>query len=367
MTTRIPLCHPEISEAAISAVSETLRTRWIGQGPKVDEFEATFRQSIDLPHSAVAVGAGTDALHLAYILAGLGPGDEAIVPVLTCAATNIPLLYQRAQIRFADVQADTFNIDPAHVRALVTERTKAIVCVDFAGLPCDLAELREIADDCGVPLIEDAAQALGATYRGQSVGALADYAIFSFQAVKNLTTGDGGMLMLRDAAQTDRARRLRWFGIDRAARFDDRWLNDIDEIGYKYQMTDIAASLGLAGLQSLQTTLEHRRNLFEAYRLGLANVAGIELVGAKRLFDREHAACNCTIVLDDVAGLRRRLAEADVEAGVMHQRNDRYSIFAGCGGDFPVMDSLEGRYLMLPLHTRMTEEDVERICDVVRR
>ncbi len=322
---------------------------------------------MELAHSAVAVGAGTDALHLAYILAGLEPGDEAIAPVLTCAATNIPLLYQRARVRFADVQADTFNIDPAHVRALLTERTKAIVCVDFAGLPCDLEELREIADGHGVRLIEDAAQALGATYRGRSVGALADYAIFSFQAVKNLTTGDGGMLMVRDAAEAERARRLRWFGIDRAARLEDRWLNDIDEIGYKYQMNDIAASLGLAGLRSFPETLAHRRRLFDAYRHGLANVAGVELVGAKRLSDREHAACNCTIVLDDAAGLRRRLAEAGVESGVMHQRNDRYSIFAGCGDDFPVMDSLEGRYLMLPLHARMTVDDVERICDLVRR
>src|SRR5947199_5221117 len=115
---KISLCYPEISEAAISAVCETLRTRWIGQGPKVDEFEEAFRKRLGLPHSSVAVGAGTDALHLAYILAALGPNDEVIAPVLTCAATNIPLLYQRARVRFADVQADTFNIDPRHVEAL---------------------------------------------------------------------------------------------------------------------------------------------------------------------------------------------------------------------------------------------------------
>ena len=160
---------------------------------------------------------------------------------------------------------------------------------------------------------------------------------------------------------------MRWFGIDRSARLADRWLNDIDEIGFKYQMTDIAASLGLAGLRGLKQTLAHRRGLFDAYRRELADVAGIELVGAKRLADREHAACNCTIVLDDVAGVRRRLAEHGIESGVMHQRNDRYSIFAGCGGDLPVMDSLEGRYLMLPLHTKMTTDDVELICDLVRQ
>ena len=117
----------------------------IGQGPRVDAFEAAFREYLSTRHAAIAVGAGTDALHLAYIAAGVGPGDEVITPVLTCAATNIPLLYRRARVRFADIQADTFNVDPKHVRALVTDRTKAIVCVDFAGLPCDLAELRDIA------------------------------------------------------------------------------------------------------------------------------------------------------------------------------------------------------------------------------
>jgi perosamine synthetase len=361
----IPLCYPEVPEAAIEAVAEVLRSRWIGQGPRVDAFEAAFGEYLLSAHAAIAAGAGTDALHLAYIAAGVGPGDEVITPVLTCAATNIPLLYQRARVRFADIEADTFNVDIEHVRALVSDRTKAIVCVDFAGLPCDLAELREIAQARGIPLIEDAAQALGGVYRGQRLGNQADYTIFSFQAVKHLTTGDGGMLMVQDPEKAALVRRLRWFGIDRTARVEERWLNDITEIGYKYQMTDIAAALGLASLHSLDERLAHRRRLFDAYRRGLAGVAGVERVGGGRYEDREHAVCNVPIRVDDASDLRRRLADHGIESGAMHQRNDRCSIFAESRGDFPTMDAIDGRYLMLPMHRRLRVEDVERICHVI--
>jgi len=229
----IVLFHPHISSKAIDAVTEVLKTRWIGQGPKVEEFEKRFGARFAGGHPTLAVRAGTDALHLAYILAGLQPGDEVISPLFTCTATNIPLLYLGVKIVFADVQLDTLNIDPADVRRRITAKTKAIVCIHHGGLPSDMAELQTIADEFDLKLIEDAAHALGATYRGQNIGQISDFTMFSFAAVKNITTGDGGMLIMRDASLLDKARRLRSAGTDRKTKQTGNWENDIFEIGYR--------------------------------------------------------------------------------------------------------------------------------------
>src|SRR3989440_4061360 len=214
----IVLFHPHVSEGARQRVSEQLATRWIGQGPAVAEFESRFSKMFCGGFTTAAVGSGTDALHLAYLLAGIEPGDEVITPVFTCTATNIPLLYIGAKPVFADVKRDSLNIDPAHVRELVTDKTKAIVCVHYGGLPCDMDELRKIADETGVPIIEDAAHAVVATYKGRSIGSISEFTMFSFQAIKHITTGDGGMLAIRDAELLPAARRIRWFGIDREGK-----------------------------------------------------------------------------------------------------------------------------------------------------
>jgi perosamine synthetase len=201
----IVLFHPHIPAAAIDAVTKVLESRWIGQGRLVDEFERKFAARFAGDHPTLAVRSGTDALHLAYILAGLQPRDEVISPLFTCTATNMPLLYLGVKVVFADVQPQTMNIDPADVRRRITDRTRAIVCIHHGGLPCDLAELQAIADEYDLKLIEDAAHALGATYRGQTIGQISDFTMFSFAAVKNITTGDSGMLIMRDASLLGKA------------------------------------------------------------------------------------------------------------------------------------------------------------------
>ena len=170
-----------------------------------------------------------------------------------------------------------------------------------AGLPCDLAELQTIADEYGLKLIEDAAHALGATYRDQSIGQISDFTMFSFAAVKNITTGDGGMLIMRDASLLDKARRLRSAGIDRKAKQAGNWENDIFEIGYRYQTSDIAAAIGLAALDEFDEVLAHRRGLLEQYERELANIPGLSLIGARRQ-DRTHAAWMCTILAEAPRG-----------------------------------------------------------------
>lgn len=362
----IVLFHPFVPEAAIASVTETLKSRWIGQGPKVDRFEQVFVERLGLTGSAVALGSGTDGLHLAYLLAGLQPNDEVVAPVFTCTATNLPLLYLGVRIQFADIEPDTLNIDPQHVRQLVTDRTKAIVCVHYGGLPCNMDALHEIANERGIPVIEDAAQALGATYHGRRVGNLSPLTVFSFQATKHITTGDGGMLIVHDDVLRDKARRVRWFGIDRAGKQGGYWENDIREVGYKYQMTDIAAAMGLAGLAVLDQILDHRRQLLREYVERLEVCPGLQLIG-NGFSDREHAAWLCTVAVDRRRQLEMKLRDNHIESGQVHFRNDRYSVFARFrNGGLPNMDQMDDRYMVLPLHNRMTVEDVARVCRVIQ-
>lgn len=362
---RIVLFHPHMPASAPANALRVLRSRWIGQGPNVEAFEERFSTCFTRGRPSVAVGSGTDALHLAYVLAGIAPGDEVIAPVFTCTATNIPLLYIGAKVVFADVQTTTLNIDPDDVRRRITEKTRAIVCVHYGGLPCDMDELHGIADEHNLVMIEDAAHAIGAEYRGRRIGELSSFTAFSFQAIKHITTGDGGMLVVDNEAVAAKAKRLRWFGIDRKAKQQGIWDNDIVEVGYKYQMTDVAAALGLAALDEFDQTLAHRQRLLAAYEDGLRGVPGLAFVGGSQR-DRVHGAWLCTVLAERSAELRSKLHDGGIESGQVHYRNDRYSIFGGRRPDLPNMDAVEDRYLVLPLHTQMRVDDVHRITSAIR-
>jgi perosamine synthetase len=361
----IVLFHPHVPAAAKESINRVLESRWLGQGPKVDEFEAKFSKRFCESNSALAVGSGTDALHVAYLLAGIEPGDEVVVPVFTCTATNIPLLYIGAKIKFVDVDPKTLNINVEHLREVVSEKTKAIVVVHYAGYPCDMDEIREIASELGVPVIEDAAHAVGASYKGIPIGAVSEFTMFSFQAIKHITTGDGGLITFKDASITDLAKRLRWFGIDRSAKQLGIWENDIKEVGYKYQMTDLGASLGLAALDEFDDTLALRRRLLKSYQSGLSGIPGLEILSVETE-DRVHAAWLSTVAVENRRGLQSKLLEKGIESNQVHYRNDRYSIFRRKKEDLPHMNAIEDKYLCLPLHTKMNTENVEKVIEVIR-
>ena len=363
----IVLFYPHVSELAKKSVIETLDSRWIGQGPKVKLFEENFSKKFGSNSPAIAVGSGTDALHLSYILAGLKPGDEVIAPVFTCTATNIPFLYMGVKIKFADIDVSTMNIDTNHVHQLMSDKVKAIICVHYGGLPCDMDELKSIADEWNIPIIEDAAHAVGAKYKGVDIGSISDFTIFSFQAIKHITTGDGGMLIIKDKELVDKAERIRWFGIDRKAKQEGIWENDILEIGYKYQMTDIAAAMGIVSLDEFDDQSKLRKILFQTYAEELANCDRLRVVGSG-FTDREHAAWLFTVIVEDRYKLQEKLRDNKIESNQVHFRNDRYSIFKEFtdGKKFPNMDKVEDDYLVLPLHTKMTVEDVKRVCSVIK-
>ena len=363
----IVMFYPHVSQLAKKAVMEVLDTRWIGQGPKVKLFEESFSKKFASKLPAIAVGSGTDALHLSYILAGLKPGDEVIAPVFTCTATNIPFLYMGIKILFADIDRNTMNIDVNHVDQLMNKNVKAIVCVHYGGLPCEMDELEIIANKWNIPIIEDAAHAVGAKYKGLTIGSISDFTMFSFQAIKHITTGDGGMLIVKNKELIDKAERVRWFGIDRKAKQAGIWENDITEIGYKYQMTDIAAAMGISSLQEFDEVSALRKKLFQVYSAELSGYDRVQIVG-NDFSDREHAAWLFTIIVEDRFRLQEKLRENKIESNQVHFRNDRYSIFNDFsrGKEFPNMDLIEDKYLVLPLHTMMNENDVRRICSIIK-
>ena len=362
----IVMFYPNIPKTAIEEVTKVLQGRWIGQGPRVAQFEKEFAEKFAGNGTALAVGSGTDSLHLAYILAGLKEGDEVITPVFTCTATTIPFLYMGVKFRFADVDPETLNINVQHVRELINEKTKAIVCVHYGGLPCDMDELHVIAKQYNIPIIEDAAHALGATYKGKRIGEISQFTMYSFQAIKHITTGDGGMLVVQDKNLVAQGERVRWFGIDRSNKQKGIWENDIWEVGYKYQMTDIGAAMGLAALHEFDETLAYRQKLFEVYKKGLKNVKGIKLIGTDHT-DRTHAAWLCTAIVENRVEFMKYLRDNKIESGQVHYRNDRYSVLGGRRDDLPFMDSIEEKYIVLPLNSHLTEANIEFVCDTIKK
>jgi perosamine synthetase len=360
------LFHPYIPSDAIPEVIEVLNSRWVGQGPRVDEFESQFSLQIAQNYPSLAVGSGTDALHLAYLLAGIRSGDEVLTPLFTCTATNLPLLYIGAKPVFLDVNPKTMNISTAAIKEKITEKTKAIVTVDYGGLPCDYDEIMLIAKEYGLKVIDDAAHAIGATYKNMKIGSIADFSTFSFQAIKHITTGDGGMLTIKDDNLLSLAKRLRWFGINREAKGKGIWANDINEIGFKYQLTDIGAALGLAGLRNFDTILNHRQLLLQTYMQELAGVPGLYNVGSEDMVDRTHAAWLHTVLVENRSDLQKKLRSRNIESAPVHYRNDMYAIFGGRKEVFPQMDALEEKYLVLPIHMKLTQERVYEICEIIK-
>ena len=361
----VPLFYPHIPKNSAKSLQKVLKGRWIGQGPLVDKFESVFSKKFTNNLPCVAVGSGTDALHLAYLLAGIKKDDEVICPVFTCTATNIPLLYIGAKIKFADIDPKTFNISIDHVKKLVSKKTKAIVFVNYGGLPCDLTELNKIAKRYKIKLIQDAAQSLGNFYKNKPITQYSDFTIFSFQAIKHISSGDGGLLCFKDKKILKKAYRMRWFGIDRLKKQGGTWENDIKEIGFKYQMTDLGAAILLDALKEFSKIKQHRKKIFSIYEKNLKNNKKVKVVNSVGKFT--HSNWLFTILVDKKDLLQKKLRQSNIETNQVHFRNDRYSIFKKFvkNKKFPNMDSVEKKYLVLPVHTKMSFSDANYVVKKV--
>jgi perosamine synthetase len=279
----LPYGRQTIEDADVAAVVDVLTSDWITTGPKIAEFEQAVAGFVHARH-AVSFSSGTAALHAAVFAADLKAGDEAITTPLTFCATANAVLYQGATPVFADVSDDTLTIDPDEAARRITPRTKAILPVDYAGHPADLDAVIALADRHGLVIIEDAAHALGATYRGRMVGSISRLSVFSFHPVKHLTTGEGGMVTTDDAGLARRLRLFRSHGIEsdaRARQSEGSWFYEMTALGFNYRLTDIACALGLAQLPRLEANLARRRAIAARYGAALAGVPGLVLPPVK--------------------------------------------------------------------------------------
>ncbi len=301
----IPYGRQSIGEEDIESVVEVLKSDWLTTGPKIEEFEREFEEFTGA-ENAVAVANGTAALHTAMFLANIKQGDEVIVPPMTFAATSNSVLFQGGTPVFVDIDTDTLLIDHEQVVDSISEKTKAIVCVDYAGQPCAYDELGAVAEEHDVLLIADSCHALGAEYKGKKVGTLADITVFSFHPVKHITTGEGGMVVTDDDEFARRARRFRNHGIDKDVhkrKEENSWYYEMVDLGYNYRITDIQCALGITQLKKLPGWLKRRREIAERYDRGFSQSEHITPLKTRSVVS--HAYHLYVVKIDEEAPLSR--------------------------------------------------------------
>ena len=370
---RIPLSDVDLNSAEETAVLRVIRSGWLTLGAEVAGFEEEFARFMGVD-DAVALSSCTAALHLASVALGVGPGVEVIVPTITFVATASAVVMAGGTPVFADsIGPNDFTIDPDDVERRITPSTRVIVCVHYGGYPCQVDALLDICRRHKLFLIEDVAHAPGAKWGTRKLGTIGDAGCFSFFGNKNMTTGEGGMVITRDRDASNRIRRLRSHGMTSSSW--DRYRGhafdyDVAEIGYNYRPAELPAAIGRAQLSKLEKNNRRRNVLLERYRDRLAAVPGIGISSP----GREGAAHLAVAIVDGPSsrrdGLRRALAEAGIQSSLHYppiHLFDHYRRAYGCGpGDLPVAESLAARAVTLPLFPTMTMEQVYEVCDRIR-
>jgi perosamine synthetase len=373
--TLLPYGHQSIDEADIQAVVDTLRSDWLTTGPRIAEFEEAFAARTGARY-AVSFSSGTAALHAAAFAAGLKAGDEAITSPLTFVATANCVLYQGAVPIFADVSPDTLNLDPEQAAARITSRTRAILPVDYAGHPADLAPIVELAERHGLVVIEDASHALGAEYKGGQVGSLSHMTVFSFHPVKHITTGEGGMVTTDNAKFADTLRRFRNHGISSEARqrqAEGQWHYEMVLLGFNYRLTDIACALGIQQLKKLEANLSRRRKIAERYTAAFHEIP--EVVPPAVRPEVNPAWHLYPIRIDQVKlkadrgqvfhALRAENIGVNVHYIPVHRHPYYRERFGYRGGDYPVAEDAYERLISLPMFHGMSDQDVGDVIHAV--
>jgi UDP-4-amino-4,6-dideoxy-N-acetyl-beta-L-altrosamine transaminase len=375
----LPYGRPEVDETDIQSVVDVLRGDWLTHGPAVSRFEETFAEIVGA-RFAVAVSSGTAALHAAADAAGIGPGDEVITSPLTFLASANCILYCGGKPVFADVDSGTLNLDPAAVEAALTPRTKAILPIHFAGLPCDMAAIHAIAAARSLVVIEDAAHALGAEIAGRRIGGLSPLTAFSFHPVKHITTGEGGMVTGNAPALADRLRRFRNHGIDREVRQRQAttpaaWRQDMVALGFNYRLSDVHSALGLSQLRRLDTRLKRREKIAGRYREAFAAIPEVTVAatrpGMRHAWHIYPLQVNRERLRQDREAIFQALRAENIGVSVHYRPvhlHPYYREHLGTGpGDCPAAEAAFERLLTLPLFPGMTDDDVADVIAAVEK
>jgi len=359
----IPLVKTSIPprEKLMPELEKVLYSGYVAQGEQVELFERAFEKYIGCGHS-LTVNSGTAALHIALILAAIKQGDEVISTALTAEPTNVAIKMVGAKIRYADVDSDTGNISSASIEENINDSTKAIMVVDYAGIPVDVNSIQQISKKYNIPVIHDAAHAIGAKFNGLKTGNHFPYTVFSFQAIKHLTTIDGGMLQIASKEEYEKAKLIRWFGIDKKlSRLD----NNIQFQGYKYHMNNVNATIGLVQLADIDTIVNAHIENGKYFDRELQNIPGLELI--KYYPDSEPSYWLYTLKVEDRDGFVKKLIENGIMASELHKRNDSHDYLNDFNQQLPNLDKFYSRLVHLPCGWWVGKKEREQIVSVIKK
>jgi perosamine synthetase len=365
---KIPLFKPSLGKEELKAIGEVLKSGWLGLGPKTEEFEKRFAEYTGVKY-AIAVNSCTEALHLAIRALGIKEGEVITTPITFVSAVHA-IKYSNLKPVFADVQESNLNINPESIIKNVNSKTKIIIVTHYGGHPCDMDEIMKIADKYKIFVIEDCAHACGSEYKGKKVGSIGHMGCFSFHAVKNLATGDGGMITLNNPSLYERIKKMRWCGINKSTyqRADGKyaWNYDVEIMGYKSHMNDINATIGLVQLDKLEKSNNRRREIAEIYRKAFKNADWIKPLSIKEgVKTSQH---NFVIKIEgDREELIKHLASRGISAGVHYKPIYLHSYYKkiGVAHDTPIADQVWKNIVTLPLYPDLTEEDIQKVIEGV--
>ncbi|NRD74707.1 DegT/DnrJ/EryC1/StrS family aminotransferase [Shewanella sp. VB17] len=348
-------------EILMPRLEEILYSGMIGEGEAVYEFERQFQKKFEVNNS-IAMSSGTGALHSALVLAGVKRGDEVITTSMTAEPTNIAILQVGATPVFADVDVNSGNLDPTSIQDKISHKTRAIVVVHYAGIPVRLNEITDIAKQFNISLIEDCAHALGSKYQGKGVGNFGDFGIFSFQAIKHMTTVDGGVLSFKDERRLRDAKKFRWFGLEKGV---PRTEIDITSVGYKYNMHNIAATIGLAQLNEIDNRIAKHVDNGRFFDKNIGAISGLSVP----TFDQvaEPSYWLYTIFSEDSENIEKSLSEIGVQASKLHRPNHFHSIFKEYAGDLPQLDEYYRKMIHIPCGWWVDLAIREKIVEVLKK
>lgn len=377
--TPLPYGRQSIDDEDVNAVVEVLRSDWLTTGPKVKEFEDAVADRVGASY-AVAFSSGTAALHGAAFASGLQKGDEAITTPLTFCATANCVLYSGATPVFADVRADTMNIDPDEIEKRITSQTKAILPVDYAGLPVDLDAILPLAEKHGLVVIEDASHALGSSYRDRNIGNVSHMTTFSFHPVKHVTTGEGGMVTTNDPDLERRLRMFRTHGIDEETRRQQgatmgEWYYEMTDLGYNYRLSDIASAMGISQLKKLSENIARRRAIVDWYGEAFSDTPGLILPIEEPSMKSAWHLYPLRFDLSKFAAGRKEIFRAlraenilvNVHYIPVHLHPYYRQRFGYKGGEYPVAESIYDSLVTIPLFHSMTKQDAEDVISAVKK
>lgn len=363
---QIKLFNVFMPESATDALSKTLFTGYVAEGPRVKEFTSLVSSYLQNPNTMMLCNC-TMALHIACHLSDVQPGDEVISTPLTSICTNVPIAHLKGKPIWADVDPTTGISDINDVEKLINKKTKAIMLLHKDGDIVDLDKFVALAKAYNVKLIEDCAHTYGAQYNGRMIGNHGDFCCFSFQAIKHITTGDGGCMTVNDEELFERAKKLKWMGVDHDKRNGNPWLDDITELGYKANMNDIAATIGIEAQKHIDVIIEKYHHNGELYTkiLSEMNIPGVQII---RRDPKAYSVYWTYVILSEKRdGLCSYLEENNVSAGQNHPRNDVWSIFKDSRRKLPGVDYFGSRELSLPSGWWVEDEDIIKICELIQK